>query len=252
MTENTLETAPAEAAAKPARYVQTANGAWMDTETKKFVSAAVATGTAPAATGGTGFPDDGATERKKPGRKPLPRDADGNIIRDAGARSGASNPEPDAVDPVGPRPTRKARAQPQAEAEPQKPEYSAEAKSMLARQCVGVHQMLALMTGFPELAISAKEGEILAEAMAGIATEYGVAVSGKTAASMQMLAACAIVYAPRAVAIKVRIDGQKRARKNQQKSAEQTGVVVNGVARVMDVPQTSETGTASESPPDIH
>jgi hypothetical protein len=80
----------------------------------------------------------------------------------------------------------------------------------LARQIVGGHMLAATFTGLPELVISTEEGRILADAMITMTEEYGLVISGKTAAAMQLLAAVGIVYAPRAILIITRINANQQ------------------------------------------
>lgn len=159
--------------------MRTKNGALFDTIEKGFVR------------------KDGSPAGK-PGRKP------GSVSK---PKEEFTSAKP--ADPVGDKPTPKRDIPASIAAAIPKPEYTAADKAILAKQTVGVHKMLALMTGIPELEIGDDEGKILAEAMTAVSREYGVAVSGKTAASMQMLAACAMVYAPRALAFTARVKAAK-------------------------------------------
>lgn len=84
------------------------------------------------------------------------------------------------------------------------------------RQIVGVHAMAGVLTGLPELAISEKEGEVLAEALIVVSEEYGVALTGKTAATIQLFAAIGMVYGPRAVLIGRRVEAQNRQQARQE------------------------------------
>lgn len=88
----------------------------------------------------------------------------------------------------------------------------------LGKQIMGIHQMLSLVTGFPELAITDGEGKMLAEACISVADEYGLAITGKAGAAIQLFAACSLVYGPRAIAINTRIREQRAA----------GGVVIDG------------------------
>lgn len=82
-----------------------------------------------------------------------------------------------------------------------KPKKQAIDESVLARQLIGAHLIAAQVTRMPELAIDQEEADLLAKGISGIAQEYGVALSGKAAAWMGLLGACAMVYGPRAVTV---------------------------------------------------
>lgn len=86
----------------------------------------------------------------------------------------------------------------------------AEDTEALAHQLVGLHQFAALATGLPELVISEKEGQMLAKGINAVADEYGLSLSGKTGAALQFLAAAAMVYVPRGLAIKARAEKARR------------------------------------------
>lgn len=73
-----------------------------------------------------------------------------------------------------------------------------------AAQLEGIHKMVAMLPNMGFMAIAPEEARILAEAMAGVAEEYDIQISGKASASMQLLAAASMVYAPRVIhAVKV-------------------------------------------------
>lgn len=92
----------------------------------------------------------------------------------------------------------------------------------LGKQICGVHQMVAMMTGMPEMVIAPEEGEMLAKGIMGIADEYGLALDGKTGASLQLFACAAMVYAPRVFAIRNRLTQQKQLA-NQSQPAQVEG-----------------------------
>lgn len=87
--------------------------------------------------------------------------------------------------------------------------YSDEEKNSLARQITGLHLIAAKMTGIPEIEISPPEAVCLAEAVANVSSEYGLSMSGKTGAMVQLIATAAMIYAPRFGAIKKRINEKK-------------------------------------------
>lgn len=69
--------------------------------------------------------------------------------------------------------------------------------TLLARQIQGLHLVAARATGLPELELQETESMLLAEAIASVSREYGLALDGKTGAVLQLLGACAIIYMPR-------------------------------------------------------
>ena len=115
------------------------------------------------------------------------------------------------------------------------PKSSAKAKadvSRIGKQIMGIHMLAASFTGLPELVISQQEGEMLADAVVNVAEEYGLSFSGKTGAAVQLFAAVAMVYAPRAIAISRRAQttAQHSAQSNQNASGGGFGAIVpNGI-----------------------
>lgn len=106
--------------------------------------------------------------------------------------------------PVPPATAAKKRGRP-----PKRAVYSDEAKSTLARQIIGLHLIASQATGIPELALSEPEAAMLAESVAAVSVEYGLSLSGKTGALIQLIAAAAMVYAPRFGAINKRVKQKK-------------------------------------------
>lgn len=88
---------------------------------------------------------------------------------------------------------------------------AADAKA-LGKQIVGIHILASMATGLPELAINDDEGERLADAIQAVADEYGLNFSGKTGAAIQLFAAAGMVYAPRFIRIKMRMDKEQKAK----------------------------------------
>lgn len=82
----------------------------------------------------------------------------------------------------------------------------------LAKQLVGIHQMASMLTGIGELQISEGEAQMLAGGVLGVAEQYDLSIDGKTGAAIQLLAAAAMVYAPRAMHIMAKA---KKAREAQ-------------------------------------
>jgi hypothetical protein len=79
--------------------------------------------------------------------------------------------------------------------------FDDEDKSNLARQLVGIHQMIAITGGLPEMIISDTEAIMMANALTSVATEYNLSLSGKTGAMIQLLGTAAFIYVPRMSAI---------------------------------------------------
>lgn len=79
----------------------------------------------------------------------------------------------------------------------------------LAKQIQGVHMAAATITGLRELVISEGESIMLAESLCAVSREYGLAISGKTGATIQLIAAAAMIYAPRFIVINERIKKNK-------------------------------------------
>ncbi|MGH8710374.1 MAG: hypothetical protein ACREVA_03535 [Burkholderiales bacterium] len=73
----------------------------------------------------------------------------------------------------------------------------------LARQLIGAHQMVAMLPGLEVFRIADWEAELLASAMVCVADEYGVVVSGKIAATAQLIVACVVIYGPRVAALRI-------------------------------------------------
>lgn len=82
----------------------------------------------------------------------------------------------------------------------------------LARQIQGIHSLAAMMTGLPELNINEFQAGMLAQSVARVSEEFGLAVTGKTGAILSLVATAAMVYAPKAMQIAERVK-QEKARK---------------------------------------
>jgi len=78
----------------------------------------------------------------------------------------------------------------------------------LGSQLVGIHQLAVIMTGnqFPELALEPREGEALATAICGVCEHYNLSIDGKTGAFIQLLGVAAMIYAPRVMSIRHRMN----------------------------------------------
>lgn len=70
-----------------------------------------------------------------------------------------------------------------------------------AKQIEGIHVMIAMVTGLPEMVISEAEAVMLSKGLNAVSEEYGLSLDGKTGAAIQLFGAAAIVYGPRAMAI---------------------------------------------------
>jgi len=86
-----------------------------------------------------------------------------------------------------------------------KPKNGKKANSMdatnLAKQLAGIHMIAAMFTKTPELQLTEPEALNLSNAIVGVCDEYDLNIDGKTGAAIQLLAACAVTYGPRAFQI---------------------------------------------------
>lgn len=85
----------------------------------------------------------------------------------------------------------------------------------LGNQLVGIHALAAMFTQIPELQLQPQEGNALAQAVINVCQEYDLSLSGKTGAGIQLLAAAAMIYAPRLMHYKARVT-QAQAQPQQQ------------------------------------
>ncbi len=95
--------------------------------------------------------------------------------------------------------------------------FREEDKTALADQIKGLHEIVAMMTGLPFVAINEKEALMLSHGIVAVAEEYGLSLTGKTGAFIQLLGAAGLVYGPRIFMFKA---AQAQAR--QQARAPQT------------------------------
>lgn len=93
--------------------------------------------------------------------------------------------------------------------------FDAESLGKLAKQIEGLHHLMALATGIPELQVQPHEAEMLGGAVANVCDEYDLSLSGKTGALLQLAAAAAMIYAPRFSVITARIKENQRKAKPQ-------------------------------------
>lgn len=85
----------------------------------------------------------------------------------------------------------------------------------LAQQLVGIHQIVAMVSGIPEAQISEEEAGHLAKGITAVCDEYGLSLGGKTGAALQLAAAAAMIYGPRIWAFTARV----RAEREQKAAA---------------------------------
>lgn len=87
--------------------------------------------------------------------------------------------------------------------------------SSLGKQIQGLHHIAAIATGIPELAVSEDEAQMLGGALATVAQEYDLELSGKTGAMLQLLAVCGMIYVPKFITLKKRVtEAQARHKAN--------------------------------------
>lgn len=82
----------------------------------------------------------------------------------------------------------------------------------LSKTLVILHTGIAGITGVPEIAIDASEGDILANASANVLAQFDIAPDPKTQAIIGMIMACGAVYAPRVVVYRMRKAQEEKER----------------------------------------
>lgn len=87
--------------------------------------------------------------------------------------------------------------------------YTDESRARFAKQVQGLHIMAAQLTGFGEFQISDPEAAMLADALINTSQEYGLSLSGKTGAMLQLLGTAAMIYVPRFAIINQKIKAKK-------------------------------------------
>jgi hypothetical protein len=95
---------------------------------------------------------------------------------------------------------------------PVKPKRKTTKSVIEGKQIAGLHAVAAHLTGLPELIISEAEGELLAGGIQAVAEEYGLELSGKAGAAIQLFSAAAIIYLPRLAAIASKKAAQQKAK----------------------------------------
>ncbi len=86
---------------------------------------------------------------------------------------------------------------------------SAENVKLMGKQICGVHMIAAQVTGLGELMISEDEGYALASSIVLVAEQYDLSIDGKTGASLQLLFTAAMIYGPRALVIRSKMNAPK-------------------------------------------
>ena len=94
--------------------------------------------------------------------------------------------------------------------------FDAESTARLAKQLQGIHMMAAQVTQLGELMISDQESAMLADALVNISAEYGLELSGKTGATIQLLGTAAMIYLPRFHVISQKVKTAKANRESSQ------------------------------------
>lgn len=100
----------------------------------------------------------------------------------------------------------------------------------LAKNIQGVHGIIAVTTGLHELQINEAEAETIATALQAVCDEYGFELSGKTGAAVQLFAAAGMVYVPRILVIKARMDAERAKNKEGATDVQFNNEVNNGVS----------------------
>lgn len=88
--------------------------------------------------------------------------------------------------------------------------YSIDEIKLMGKQLVGLHVMVAQIGGIPELMIDEQSGELLAQSIINVADQYDLAIDGKTGAALQLAMTAAMIYGPRALAIRARMANQRQ------------------------------------------
>ncbi len=86
----------------------------------------------------------------------------------------------------------------------------------LAKKLQGWHQLAAMLLRTPELVLEDDEAEMLVNDVAALTREYGISLTGKTAAWLGLAGSLAMIYAPRALIVAQKIQAAKAARRIPQ------------------------------------
>jgi hypothetical protein len=103
-----------------------------------------------------------------------------------------------------------------------------------ARQIQGIHAILAQIPGLDCMMLADEEAAMLAQAMAGVAAEYDIEISGKTGAIVGMVAAVGMIYVPRAIHV-VKSRKKKPAVVPRPPQAQETAVAYGDAASAPQV-----------------
>ncbi|MGH9436407.1 MAG: hypothetical protein ACRD22_00580 [Terriglobia bacterium] len=160
---------------------------------------------APGINAGGSAPPSGDPPKRGPGR---PR------------KDGSSGPRPAGETPVGAdtaaRKGRKAKVEMD--------------RGAVARQIFGSHMLIGSMLGMPELYLSEKEADQMAEAVCDFSREYDFEPDPKIMAAVQLLATAGIIYVPRVMKVAARVKKTKAARGGQTIDGEATEVKSAGTS----------------------
>jgi len=88
-------------------------------------------------------------------------------------------------------------------------------KVAMAKKLQGWHQLAAMLLRTPELALDYDEAEMLVNDVENLTREYGISLTGKTAAWLGLAGSAAMIYAPRALIVASKVQ-QARAQKIPQ------------------------------------
>lgn len=97
-----------------------------------------------------------------------------------------------------------------------KEKTSPEELSALANNLYGIHAMLSQAMGMPEMMLDAQSATILATGISRMQDEFDVSVSGKTGAVIAFVGSMALVYVPRVMAIKDRVEKAQAKKRSEQ------------------------------------
>jgi hypothetical protein len=89
---------------------------------------------------------------------------------------------------------------------------------------VGIHAMLAVRTGVPEVEITPDEGAQFMKAVQNVMRHYSVKTTQKTMDFVALFGVAAAIYGPRVAAYKFRTDAEKEEKRRQPNASN----VVNG------------------------
>lgn len=95
-----------------------------------------------------------------------------------------------------------------------KNKYSMSDAAQMAQQLQGVHVLVAMMGGMPEMQLTDKEALMLAQSVVNVCNQYDLEIDGKTGAFIQLIGSAGIVYLPRALAIRNRKIAERAAAQN--------------------------------------